>query len=140
MPSQNILKYGVLRARDLAELYYGWRLVGVALPIVQIDTSSATPQQILQPDPRRYKWIVTMCNDGGNSVECIFGRSSDVTQGTGVPYTLATQTTLEIQRNWLADLDVVTDELWMLVENASVRVAIQQFILTPAPVDEVPLA
>jgi hypothetical protein len=135
----NLLKYGVLTCRDLVELYYGWRIVSF-LKETSGPVSTGNPQLLIDQDPRRISYEITLssASDAGVAIISI-GTQTDVQQGLGQDYYLQPQTTIVVRRSFLTDLDTVCQEVWFTNADGFGDIEAREVILTPAPVDEVPL-
>lgn len=139
MLAENLLKYGILRTRDLVELYYGARMVGVSLTPTYFNNFSGQPTQIFKQDPRRYKYRIVFGANGGATTATSFARTADIVAAQSVTYQCGSGQIFVLERNFLSDLESVCEELWCLNANAGLFLSTQEWILVPAPVDEVPL-
>jgi hypothetical protein len=136
---ENLLKYGILRARDIAALYYGARMVAFA-KYSFFSVGKFDRVQILGPDPRRIKFELYLFNTGSaasdiniaDDIETLNTAPLDVSAGPGL--------TVVIRRTFLSDLDAVCLPLWVVPIVNTWTVSVRETLLTPAPVDEVPLA
>ena len=61
MPDGNILKYGILRCRDLVELYFGARMVATVAELAS-PVGTANPQLIFGDDLRRISYEIVLTN------------------------------------------------------------------------------
>lgn len=135
----DILKYGILKCRDLVELYYGARMV-TFIKQSEFSLSSSTPQTvILGRDPRRIAYELTLCSHPGVSTTMAIGTDAEIAAGQATIYDLGPSAPIIIPRSFLTYLDAVTAGLQALVSAGDVEVSLLEIILTPAPVDEVPL-
>jgi hypothetical protein len=138
MPNGNLLKFGILRCRDLVELYYGARMVVQVLETAIVPIAN-TQAKLLGQDPRRIKYEIIVSNPDAAAHFFEVGSPSAMDAGNNAQYELAPNTSLTIERDFFADLEGVTLALAFLTDSAAVTIGTREVILTPAPVDEVPL-
>jgi hypothetical protein len=138
MPDGNILKYGILKCRDLVELYYGARMVVQVLENAIIPTANVQGQ-LLGQDIRRLKYEIVVANTDAVAHFFEVGSPASMDIGTNTEYFLAANTSFTIERSFLTELEGVTLELAYFTDSALVQIGTRALILTPAPVDEVPL-
>ena len=138
MPSDNILKYGILKCRDLVELVYGARMVTSI--IEKSFSASATPYLILGQDPRRIRYEVWL-NQNGTAVgyTVFMGSPAAIDSGTAQGFWSFTLGYVYLARDFLTDGEAVCLPLKLSDPNGQILVTTRETFLTPAPVDEVPL-
>lgn len=136
----NLLKYGVLRCRELVELYFGWRMVSFIREQVLAPAASGTTYVLLQQDPRRIAYDIVFANPDNTTLLAAIGTPQGWGLGNTPLYNIPPGDTLIISRNFLTSLDSVTEEIDYQVSSTDLQVSTIETILTPAPVDEVPLA
>ena len=139
MPNDNLLKYGILKCRDLVELYYGARMV---TSVTETKFSaSATPYLILNQDPRRIRyevWYDTTNLAAPTSIR--IGTPAAIGSGEAISFDpFISVYTLPLVRDFLTDLDSVCLALMVSDSSGQLIVSTRETFLTPAPVDEVPL-
>lgn len=134
----NLLKFGVLRCRELVELYFGWRLVASVIEKSN-NLDNTKPQLILGQDPRRIRYEIIVTNPDATAHNCYLDASPDAVTNIASEYAIAPHSSLIIERTFLSDLDAVTMPVWGQAGAAGLSVATRETFLTPAPVDEVPL-
>lgn len=129
-------KLGILKTRDLVELYYGVRMVADVKETF-IPTTPGTPTRILNQDPRRISYEIVLANEDAAAQEFDL---SPVTGGSAAEFTaysVAPGETQVIDRDFLTDLDAVTKEVWCTTSVGAQLVTVRETFLTPAPVDEI---
>jgi len=130
-----LTKLGIVRCRDLVQLYYGARMV-TAIVEKQSVLSTTSVQQILAPDPRRIKYeVVFACNPTGPDDFEVGGQTA-CENGQGQEYNIAANTSIRIERSFLTDLDEVSDSLYASGDNGNITVSTREVFLQPLPVDE----
>lgn len=135
------IKYGILRVRDLATLYYG-------VPMVADEKYSGftlaenTTTEILTINSRRiYYEIVLSLNSSTGSALVQVGPRSQIEASNVGTIALWAGENLQINRSFREELDLVAKGLSVNVASsatASVYAFVREVILTPAPVDEIP--
>ena len=138
MLKDNLLKYGVLKCRDLVELYFGWRAVTTVIQIGYSPTATV-PFQLFGPDPRRIRYEVIFASFDAASQEADLATKAALDSGNHEIYAVPPGGTIKIERNFLTDLEAVTLDQWCALGTATLFVSTRQTFLTPAPVDEVPI-
>lgn len=137
MPNDNAIKFGLLKCRDLVELYYGARMVA-SIVETQIPAAANTLFQLLAPDPRRIAYELIFAN-GVNAINQFqIGSPQTDAPGNQQFYSIPPGGTLIIKRNFLEDLDAVGIELGCKIFGAAITVSTRETFLTPIPVDEMP--
>lgn len=144
MPSlkDNLLKFGVLKCRDLVELFYGARMVAQSVTYAP-GTSNGSPVIVLPQDTRRISYeIAFSCfqsslGNAGSSIA--LGTKAQIEAGRGVDYYALPYTTVVVKRSFFEDLDAVTEEVYYQNVDNNYDLEARVVILTPAPIDEVPL-
>ena len=138
LPTENILRYGIQRCRDLVGLYFGARIVTTPkTSLFSLNSVTPGPFAILAQDPRRIKYELTIT--GFNTSFLTIGTQAEIDAETGQYIAFDFQSTLVIARDWITDQDAVTTPLFALWFQGGVSIYVRETILTPAPVDEVPL-
>ena len=136
--TENLLKYGVLKCRDLVELYYGWRIVTFAVETKYLP-GAATLVQILQQDTRRIKYEIILNNESNAGDDIQIGTPDAIAAGTSWDISIAPADSYTINRSFLTDLDAVVQPLWAEGDLGNIACYVRETFLTPSPVDEVPL-
>lgn len=138
MPSDNLLKYGVLRCRDLVELYFGARMV-MALVENNVE-ADGTIQTIINQDQRRIRYEIVAVNLSAIAPN-FFNTGSRLAFANGTPaqYMIPPGATIVITRDFFTDGDAVCIEVQAQAQLSTVGFSTRETFLTPAPVDEVPL-
>lgn len=134
---ENLLKYGVVSCRDLVELYYGWRMVAVAYQI-PVPGGLATRQLLLPQDPRRIKYEIWMTAEPGPAFVSL-GSAADLDNNATMDIEIDNDNNYYLVRSFLTDLDAVCQDLWFTNADGNADISVRAVILTPAPIDEVPL-
>jgi hypothetical protein len=138
MPTDPTIAFGILKCRDLVQLYYGARLVAdVRQTFVNYDGASPTPQLLLAQDPRRVRYEIWM-NGGSSTATIEMGQLKDFDSQQTMEALFLAGNTFRIERSFLTDLDAVTFELYAQGGGANVDITVRETFLTPAPVDEGP--
>jgi hypothetical protein len=138
MPNDNLLKYGILKCRDLVALYYGAYMVMVPKETLYVVGTTA-PTQILSQDPRRIKYEIAVTPQTAPD-DISIATSLDASQNfLGMDYEVPDTTVLIIERSFLSDGDSVTLPLWAMGDTTSWSVTVREIFLSTAPVDETPL-
>jgi hypothetical protein len=137
MPNDDAIKFGILKCRDLVELYYGARMV---TSIVETQVTLTTdPKTILTADPRRIKYEIVMSNrDALNPASWVIGRPGSVGAATGQAYSIPPGATLVVERDFLTDMESVCLALEATVQGNTTDFSVRETFLTPIPVDEMP--
>jgi hypothetical protein len=131
------IKYGILRTRDLVELYYGARMVTDL--VENYFPSVVNPIVILQQDPRRIRYeVIISYTTGPNPGAVVLGSPRTNAVGIGQTYWLNPGETIIVERDFLTDLDAVTIELDNLGGTPGIVISTRETFLTPTPVDEGP--
>lgn len=139
--SPDSIKYGILRGRELAALYYGaWMVADEKYSGYTLAENTTT--EILQTNTRRiYYEIVLSLNSVTGSAIVQVGPRSQIEAGNVGNIALWPSENLEINRSFREELDLVTKGLSVNVASsatASVYAFVREVILSPAPVDEIP--
>jgi hypothetical protein len=137
MPNDNAIKFGMLKCRDLVELYYGARMVA---SVVESAFSFTAPQtmQILSPDPRRIRYEIIIGNNNAAPAQLTVGTPSADDGGNDQFYSLPDNETIIIERDFLTDLDCICLALQASCNSGACIVSVRETFLTPIPVDEMP--
>lgn len=137
MPNDNAIKFGILKTRDLVELWYGARMV-VQVRATLFNLQASTVVQILQPDPRRIRYEIVFENFDPGPATFDLGTQAEQDSGNTLEYQVPTGASVVVTRTWLDDLEGVTLEQTASTDVANTRVGVRETILTPIPVDEMP--
>ncbi len=140
MPIDSI-KYGILRARELATLYYGAWMVGDE-KYSGFTLAEDTTTDILQTNPRRiyYEIALSLNSSTGSAIVQVAPRSQ-IEAGNVGNIALWPGENMQINRSFLTELDLVSKGLSVMVASsatASVYAYVREVLLSPAPVDEIP--
>jgi hypothetical protein len=137
VPNGDNLKSGILRTRDLVELYLAGRMVVTILENLT-NTGAASPVVLLQ-NPSRIRYEVILGNNnvvGINGVEIASPAACD--SGFGPTYFLNPGQTIVIQRDYQTDGEAVCLPLNCVPIHGVTMISTRETILTPLPVDESP--
>jgi hypothetical protein len=131
------IKYGILRTRDLVELYFGARMVAALKETFfpAITPSSIIP--IMDQDPRRVAYEINLSNFNEGFAIVFVGSPTAMGQQQGQTYFIPAGETVQIARNFFTDLDAVAIPQSLLSES-SLDVSVRETFLTPLPADELP--
>ena len=133
------IQFGILKCRDLTQLYYGARLVANVKVSQAPDDAYTTQGLLIGQDPRRIKYELIFGNtDNGTAHQVYLGTNIDTVNSNPESYSLPPDATIVVSRSFLTDLDAVTMEVWVVITDPTVYVAARETFLTPAPVDEGP--
>ena len=137
MPTDPTIAFGILKCRDLVQLYYGARLVANVIETNPPDTS-VNPGQILSQDLRRIRYEIIFSNNGSGAVQAFLSDTLDGVNAGPQIYTVPGFSTIVIDRTFLTDLDAVTLPLFSSTSNVNCVISVRETFLTPAPIDEGP--
>jgi hypothetical protein len=134
------IQFGILKCRDLVQLFYGVRLVA---SILEQDNQLTTGQTgpLIAQDPRRIRYEIIMGNyDTAYLYVGIAETLDELTAAAGPPqtYVVPPASTIIVERNWITDLDAVTLPLFVQPIGTSFVISTRETFLTPAPIDEGP--
>lgn len=136
--TENLLKYGVLRCRELVELYFGWRMVTDL--VENFPYFTATEQFVLMAqDPRRIRYEIVVENLDVIPQIMQIGSPRAFASSNAEQYSILPGDTKRIMRDFLTDLDGVTIEVDCIASALTLGITTRETFLTPAPVDELPL-
>lgn len=137
MLSDAAIQFGILKCRDLVQLYYGARMVAVAkYNFINVDT---TGEMVLNQDPRRLSYEIVVTNNKATFINVFEGATLDaVLNTTGIFYLVPPHSSIVIKRDFFTDLDAVCSPVFMLGPNTDCFVSTRETFLTPIPVDETP--
>ena len=138
MLKDNLLKYGVLRCRDLVELYYGARMVATLLEGGP-NFTGGVQFHLLSQDPRRIAYEIIIANPDATPYSFSLGTPASFDAGTNQTYEIPAHDEIIIERSFLTGLDSVTMAVDGNLPASLMSIATREIFLTPAPVDEVPL-
>ena len=137
-PTSDQIKFGILRTRDLVELYYQGRMV---VQVRENDPGTLvlfTPVQILRQDPRRTRYEIIIANGGNTTLEVQIGSLQSINNTNYGTYSIAAGDTLVIIRDFRSDLEGVCLEQFAMATVGNAVVTTREDFLTPLPADEVP--
>lgn len=136
------IRYGILKTRDLVELYFAGRMVA-DVHETNFNVGAVTPLQVLKQDPRRISYeLVFSAQSGFTNWGVNLGTTFDqAARATGIVIRSAPPTVVIIKRTFFEDLDAICLPVWVLSESGSelTQVGVRDTRLTPVPVDESPL-
>ena len=138
MLKDNLLKYGVLRCRDLVELYYGMRIVTRSVWSSPTNVTGQT-NLLLNQDSRRIRYEILMANFDGTFLDVSMGPTREFAASNAFKYVVPGQSSMVVERNFITDGDAVTEAVYAFPNGNNFNISLRETILTPAPVDEVPL-
>jgi hypothetical protein len=131
------IKYGILRTRDLVELYYGARMVTDL--VENFFGSFSDTYALLSQDPRRIKYEIIMANTSPSENETVqMGSPRTVASGLAQIYWMRPGETIIVTRDFFTDLDSVCIEVDVQFQGPDVQISTRETFLTPTPVDEGP--
>jgi hypothetical protein len=137
MPESPSLKFGILKARDLVELYYGARMV--ANIVENSFPPTSTPAQLIGRDPRRISYELVLSEGSGAAfATVIIGSEASFDLGTGEQYFIPPGASIVVRRDFFTDLDAVALEVWVQLGQGAAQVSAREVFLTPIPADELP--
>ena len=135
------IKYGILRGRELATLYYGADMVADEI-YSSFTLAEDTTTEILQTNTRRiYYEIVLSLNSVTGAALVQVAPRSQIEAGNVGSIALWPSENLAINRSFREELDLVTKGLSVKVASsatASVYAFVREVILSPVPVDQLP--
>lgn len=141
MPVPDSIKFGILRARELATLYYGAVMVADE-KYSSFTLAANSTTNILSADPRRIEYeIVLSLNSSTGSANVQVGPRSQIEAGNVGTIALWPTENLQINRSFREELDLVSKGLSVNVASsatASVFAFVREVFLSPAPSDEIP--
>lgn len=140
MPSENVLKYGILKCRDAVTQYFGWPMV-VTIKETAFE-ASATPYLILQQDPRRIRYEIWL-NPANLVTPAVMyiGSPAAIDSDNAMGIELESLvSSIPIVRDFRSDLEAVCLPVMVSDPSAQMLISVRETLLTPAPVDEVPVA
>lgn len=127
----------IRRNRDLVELYYGLRMV--ALSKESQLSSQSTQTLAIAVDPRRVKLDLVLANKHTTTAcQFLLGSPLAFANSSYAVVVVGPNNSIQISRNFLFDLDSITDELDYQTSGGTPVLSIREVILTPPPVDEAP--
>lgn len=134
------IKYGVLRTRDLVELYFGARMV-VSLVEKSPTIAVGTTAVVLQQDPRRIRYELVLTSSFNGALSVLVGSPASFEAGTAALYRAVTNGQIVIERDFLTDMEGVCLPVAIqptAAEGSPAIASTRETFLTPAPVDEFP--
>ena len=118
--------------------YYGVPMVSF-IAYSNVKPGSVSDTKVMGLDPRRIKYELALANFSNAPDDIVIGSKTAVDSGAAPDYEIPANTTVIITRTFLTDLDSITEEQWAFGDNGNITIYVRETILTPAPVDEVPL-
>jgi hypothetical protein len=135
MPEVPLTNLGIVRCRDLVQLYYGARMVVSTISQAQ-GSQAVAPVQLFPADSRRVRYEIIMRNAQLVNVGvCQLGAPGDFDQGNQAFYSIAPGDTIIITRDFTTDLDATTQAV-IGQTDTNCRFSTRETFLTPLPVDE----
>lgn len=130
-----LTKLGIVRCRDLVQLYYGARMAAV---LVQKNKALTTGTfvEIMSADPRRVRYEIIIENFDAAAQFVDIATPEAATSTQQQEYNLPPGSTLIIERDFTTDLDAVTIAVLANRGNDNMSISTRETILTPLPVDE----
>ena len=137
MPTPPDIRFGILKTRDLVQLYYGARMVA---NIIEAEPSnSGPPAPLIGADPRRVKYEIIISEGSGAAFAiAAVGSQASFDAGTSAIYSIPPGGTVVISRDFFTDLDSVCLELWGAIVGGQISFSTRETFLTPIPIDEAP--
>jgi hypothetical protein len=128
---------GIVRCRDLDELYFGGRFVVTIKNTQFLDLSAIT--RILSQNPSRIRYEIFIADAvGAAGSQLVLGTSDEVRNNQGIFIQVANLVTMQIVRDFTTDAEGVVPELWCQFLSGAFSVSVRETILTPLPADESP--
>ena len=125
----------ILQCRDLVQLYYGVRMVAA--------TRESTPGfqpnvtgDLVPVDPRRIRYEISIQNYDAAPQFAGVGTQQAFAYNKEMQYNVPAGNTIQIERDFLSDLDAVTEGLQFVLGNDNMSINIRETFLTPLPADE----
>lgn len=131
------IKLGVLRTRDLVELYLAGRMAVRTQYTPFIDLGTA-PVKIASFNAARIAIEIVIANTALAHNAITVGPSLDFVANLWNPYQFASYGFAVITRDYQRDLDGVVEEVWAQANTINSTAVVRETILTPLPVDETP--
>src|ERR1700723_1909123 len=128
------IRLGILRCRDLVELYYGARLVTDTRES-QYAGDINVFAQLIPADQRRIKYEIVMSNTDAALQTAILTSPRGADAGQGQQWNLGPNAIAEKDRSFLTDGDAVTAAVFVMISSFNLQVTVRETFLTPAPVD-----
>jgi len=135
--NDDAIKYGILKCRDLVQLYYGARMV-VSIIENNILASAGSSSDLFALDPRRIRYEIVVMNGSGGDATFTVGTPAADQAGTDEQYAIGAGQNVVIDRNFITDFDAVTLPQTLFASGGNLSVSTRETFLTPAPVDEIP--
>ena len=133
------IAFGILRTRDLVELYYRGRM---AVQVIENTPSigDADGTLLFTQDPRRIRYEIILVNISTTTPSLVqIGSRVGQQSGAAPFYFVAPSGNLIITRNFRTDMEGVTlEQILSLTSGPSPSARTRVTILTPLPVDEEP--
>lgn len=141
-PTSDQIKYGLLRTRDLVELYYQGRMV-VRVVCTNYSLPSGSVVKILQQNMTRIRYELIFENIVAASVSLVdIGSIPEISAGNSQEFVLTNQANFMLTRDFRSDMEGVCLELNATAGTQSgapnVFVGVRETFLTPLPMDELP--
>lgn len=128
---------GILKCRDLVQLFYGLPMVAnIITTVVELAPSSIAV--IFGADPRRIKYEIIVANEGATADFISIGTPAEIDAGVALEIQLNGGDSYTIKRDFFTDLDSVCLPLSAATSTNPWLISSRETFLTPAPVDEIP--
>jgi hypothetical protein len=137
-PNLPLFPLGILRCRDLVQLYYGVRMV---TNLIENEGGffDTQPVQIISLDPRRIAYDIVMENFGDANDVALVSTIGGLDPPVQAHYGIFPGATQVISRSFLTNLDAVTMPVFACSVNGNIRFDTREVFLTPLPIDEPPV-
>jgi hypothetical protein len=131
------IKYGILKTRDLVELYFGARMVANSKTTRY--PASATPYLILGADPRRISYEIFWNGIAFTAATSIYlGTPAQIDDGSAPDITSQIISSVGIRRDFFTELDSVVQPQMISDASGTMLFSVREIYLTPIPIDETP--
>jgi hypothetical protein len=131
------IKYGILRTRDLVQLYFGARMVASVLETSPGAIVGPTVQ-IISGDPRRIKYEIFLANISVAADYVSIFSNGDTSTDNPQLISLPPGASEILTRTFFGDLDAVTLPVFLTPGAGSINVSVRETFLTTLPADELP--
>lgn len=136
-PNLPLFPLGILRVRDLVQLYYGVRMV---TSVSETHYGESGGQlQLLGQDTRRIKYTIVVANFGDDPDEIGLWTNGGADAQNPQIYSVLGNATLVVERTFLTDLDSIALPVFAFDANGTASYSVREVFLTPLPLDEPPV-
>jgi hypothetical protein len=132
------IKYGILKCRDLVQLYYGARMVAVPKEQLIFLSTLDLAVAVLGQDPRRISYEIVVTGGAGASGLFYVGTKTEMDTNAAAVYRFVANVSTTIKRDFFTQLDAVCLPLFVRAGIVPIEVFVREIILTPSPIDEGP--